>query len=83
MNAARPWKNIPGAVWETRIGGYQGLKKRLSYRDHAIQARPLSEAAVEHVLATARRLAGLLLLGPALDASHHACAAAHTPLPIP
>jgi hypothetical protein len=81
MNAASAWKNIPEAVWETHIGGYQVLKKWLSYRDASILNRPLSEAEVQHVTDTARRLAALRLLGPALDASHHACAAAHTPLP--
>ncbi len=36
---------------------------------------------VEHIQATARRIAAILLLGPALDAAHRACAAAHVPLP--
>ena len=83
MNGASFWKNIPEAVWETHIGGYQVLKKWLSYRDASILNRPLSEAEVQHVTDTARRLAALRLLGPALDAIHHACAAAHTPLPAP
>ncbi len=77
MNGASCWRNVPDTVWEVHIGGYQVLKKWLSYRDHSILGRPLSEAEVEHVQATARRLAALLLLGPALDASHLACAAAH------
>lgn len=83
MNPASFWRNIPEQVWETHIGGYQVLKKWLSYRDASILHRPLSEAEVQHVTDTARRLAAILLLGPALDASHHACAAAHVPLPSP
>jgi hypothetical protein len=75
------WRNIPEAVWEVHIGGYQVLKKWLSYRDTSILDRPLDGAEVAHIQATARRLAALLLLGPELDASFRACAAAHAPLP--
>ena len=56
------------------------IKKWLSYRHGSILGRPLAEAEVAHVQATARRLAALRLLGPALDASFHACAAAHVAL---
>jgi Type ISP C-terminal specificity domain len=81
MNGASYWRNVPEAVWVLHIGGYQVIKKWLSYRDQSILDRALTEAEVEHIQATARRLAALLLLGPALDASHRACAAAHVPLP--
>ena len=81
MNGASFWRNIPETVWETHIGGYQVIKKWLSYRDGSILGRPLSEAEVAHVPATARRLAALRLMGPALDASFRACAATHVPLP--
>jgi hypothetical protein len=81
MNGASFWRNIPEAVWETHIGGYQVLKKWLSYRDGSILRRPLTEAEIGHVQATARRLAALRLMGPALDASFRASAAAHAPLP--
>lgn len=83
MNGASLWSNIPEAVWETRIGGYQVIKKWLSYRDATILGRPLSEAEVTHVQATARRLAAIRLMGPDLDAAHAACAAAHRPLGAP
>ena len=82
MNAASLWRNIPEQVWETHIGGYQVLKKWLSYRDASILKRPLTPAEVGHVTATARRLAALRLLGPALDAAHHACTTTHTPLNV-
>jgi hypothetical protein len=81
MNGASFWRNVPEAVWDLHIGGYQVIKKWLSYRDHSILDRALNEAEVEHIQTTARRLAALLLLGPKLDASHRACAAAHVPLP--
>ena len=77
MNDASFWCNIPAQVWDCRIGGYQVLKKWLSYRDHSIVARPLSAEEVAHVQQVARRIAAVLLLAPALDASYHACALAH------
>ena len=77
INEASFWRGIPEAVWECRIGGYQVLKKWLSYRDQSIIGRPLSSEEVGHVQQTARRIAAILLLGPDLDASYRACAAAH------
>ena len=77
MNDASFWRGIPETVWECRIGGYQVLKKWMSYRDHSIIARPLSAEEVGHVQQVARRIAAVLLLGPALDASYQDCALAH------
>lgn len=77
MNDASFWRGIPEQVWECRIGGYQVLKKWLSYRDHSIIARPLSAEEVGHVQQTARRIVAVLLLGPALDASYRDCVLAH------
>lgn len=81
MNAASFWRNIPEKVWEVHIGGYQVLKKWLSYRDGSILQRALTAEEVAHIQATARRLAAILLMGPELDESFRACAAAHVPLP--
>jgi len=75
MNPASFWRGIPQLVWECRIGGYQVIKKWLSYRDHSILQRPLTAEEVTHVQHTARRLAAVLLLGPELDASYRVCAA--------
>ena len=80
MNGASYWRNIPEQVWDLKIGGYQIIKKWLSYREHNTIERTLTEEEVGHVQATARRLAAILLLGPRLDASYRACAAAHQPL---
>ncbi len=80
MNGASYWRNVPEKVWDLRIGGYQVLKKWLSYREHSIIERPLNEPEVTHFQATARRLAALLLLGPVLDANYSSCAEAHRPL---
>jgi hypothetical protein len=83
LNGASYWKNIPEKVWEVHIGGYQVLKKWLSYRDGSILQRALTPEEVAHVQATARRLAAILLMGPELDASFRACAAAHVALKAP
>jgi Type ISP C-terminal specificity domain len=80
MNSASCWRNVPERVWDLKIGGYQVIKKWLSYREHSTLERALTEEEVGHVQATVRRLAAILLLGPQLDASYRACAAAHQPL---
>jgi hypothetical protein len=64
MNGASFWRNVPEAVWDLHIGGYQVIKKWLSYRDNSILDRALTEAEVEHIQATARRLAALLAARP-------------------
>jgi Type ISP C-terminal specificity domain len=77
MNNASYWRNVPQKVWETNIGGYQVLKKWLSYREQTIIDRALNESEVSHFQATARRLAALLLLTAELDANYLTCAEAH------
>ena len=61
LNARAYWCNVPAAVWTYRLGGYQVLKKWLSYREHSILTRPLSPEEVQHFADTARRIAGILL----------------------
>jgi hypothetical protein len=68
------WRNVPEEVWTTTIGGYQVLKKWLSYRQRAILDRPLSIAEVGRFRDMARRLAKLRLLGPELDENYRRCA---------
>jgi hypothetical protein len=77
ISPASFWRGVPEAVWECRIGGYQVLKKWLSYRDHSIIDRPLTSDEVGHFQQTARRIAAILLLGPALDASYQDCVTAN------
>ena len=67
MNQASYWKNVPDAIWETHIGGYQVIKKWLSYRDSSIIGRALTEAEVTRVQGMIRRLAAIKLLTPELD----------------
>lgn len=76
LNDAAFWKNVPARVWDYTIGGYQVLKKWLSYREHSLLGRDLIPEEAREVTATARRLAALLLMQPALDANYQAARAA-------
>ena len=56
------WRNVPAAVWTYKLGGYQVLKKWLSYRERSILGRPLKADEVQHFTDTARRIAAILCL---------------------
>ena len=62
LNDRACWRNVPAAVWNYKLGGYQVLKKWLSYREHKVLDRPLRAEEVQHVADTARRIAAILLL---------------------
>ncbi len=73
LSADVMWRNIPKAVWNYRLGGYQVIKKWLSYRDRSVINRSLTVVEVNYVSAMARRIASILLMGSALDANYIAC----------
>jgi len=81
LNEAACWRNVPRRVWEYTLGGYQVLKKWLSYREQAILGRPLTVDEVGYVTQVVRRIAALLLLGPDLDANYRRPKAATYPWP--
>ena len=54
------WRNVPANVWLYKLGGYQVLKKWLSYRELAILKRPLKPDEVQHFTDTARRIGAIL-----------------------
>jgi len=62
LNDHAYWSNIPKPVWQYRLGGYQVLKKYLSYRDHKVLGRPLTLEEVSWFSQTARRIAAILQL---------------------
>ena len=62
LNDNARWCNVPAAVWNYKLGGYQVLKKWLSYRESKILGRPLLPEEVQHFTDTARRIAAILLL---------------------
>ncbi len=67
--------NVPQKVWEYTIGGYQVMKKWLSYREEKLLGRALKPDEVRYVQEMARRIAAILLLEPALDANYQAAKA--------
>ena len=71
LNDFAYWSNIPIRVWEYTIGGYQIMKKWLSYRELDLLGRPLTKEEVRYVQEMARRIAAIILLEPALDANYH------------
>jgi hypothetical protein len=72
LNDAVYWRNIPEAVWQYTLGGYQVIKKWLSYRELPLLGRSLSVDEAREVTQMARRIAAILLLEPELDASYTA-----------
>ncbi|MDP3065093.1 MAG: type ISP restriction/modification enzyme [Chloroflexota bacterium] len=73
LNGVAYWRNVPSAVWKFVIGGYQVIKKWLSYREREVLGRPLTVEEVREVTEIARRIAGILLLQPSLDANYQRC----------
>ena len=61
LNDRAYWRNIPAAIWDYKLGGYQVLKKWLSYREHKVLGRALSPEEVQYFADTARRIGGILL----------------------
>jgi hypothetical protein len=72
LNAIAYWCNIPAAVWEYVIGGYQVIKKWLAYREHSVMGRALTPTEASYVTHTARRLAEIMGMQPDLDANYRA-----------
>jgi len=82
LNDVAYWRNIPARVWEYTIGGYQVIKKWLSYREHKLLGRPLTTDEAREVMNIARRIASILLLEPSLDANYQAIKTATYPWPL-
>jgi hypothetical protein len=72
LNELAFWANVPAKVWAYMIGGYQVIKKWLSYRERPILGRPLTADEAREVMNMARRVAAILLLEPALYANYEA-----------
>lgn len=81
LNADAYWANVPAAVWRFKIGGYQVVKKWLSYREQGVLGRPLREDEVAYVSEMCRRITAILLMGPELDANYAAVKADVWPWP--
>ncbi len=62
LNDRAYWSNVPAAVWNYKLGGYQVLKKWLSYREQRVLGRRMRHEEVQHFTDTARRIAAILLV---------------------
>jgi hypothetical protein len=73
LNRELCWTNIPANVWRYKLGGYQVIKKWLSYREIDVLGRPFkAQQEVGYVQEMARRIAAVLLMGPELDCNYAA-----------
>ena len=62
LNEQAYWRNVPAVVWNYQLGGYQVLKKWLSYRESRVLGRPLRPEEVQHFADTVRRIGALIQL---------------------
>ena len=61
LNDNACWRNVPAAVWMYKLGGYQVLKKWLSYRERGVLNRALTLQEVLDLMKIARRIAAMNL----------------------
>ena len=61
LNDRAFWRNVPAAIWGYKLGGYQVLKKWLSYRERDVLGRALLPEEVLYFAEMARRVGGMLL----------------------
>ena len=60
LNRTAFWRNVPAAVWTYKLGGYQVLKKWLSYRERGVLERALTPQEVQYFTEIARRIAAVV-----------------------
>jgi len=72
LNEQAYWANVPRAVWDYYIGGYQVAKKWLSYREKLLLGRGLRVEEAEYVTEMVRRIAALVLMREELDKNYEA-----------
>ena len=60
LNDRAFWRNVPAAIWGYKLGGYQVLKKWLSYREHAVLGRVLTPEEVRYFAEMTRRIGAIL-----------------------
>jgi hypothetical protein len=51
-------------VWNFTIGGYQVIKKRLSYREEKLKGQPLDAGEVQYIQEIVRRIAAISFAEP-------------------
>ncbi len=70
LNERVYWRCVPARVWTYTIGGYQVIKKWLSYRERPLLGRDLKPDEARYVTEMTRRIAAILPLEPALDENY-------------
>lgn len=70
LNDIAYWRNVPRRVWNYTIGGYQVIKKWLSYREIELLGRPLTTDEAREVMNIVRRIAAIILVAQALDLNY-------------
>ena len=60
LNDRAYWRNVPAAIWDYKLGGYQVLKKWLSYRERDVLGRALTPEEVLYFAEMTRRVGGIL-----------------------
>jgi hypothetical protein len=70
LNGGALWLAVPSKVWNYSLGGYQVLKKWLSYREFDLLGRALSAEEAAYFSQVVRRISAILLMGPELDANY-------------
>jgi hypothetical protein len=70
LNDVAMWRAVPLNVWEYRIGGYQVVKKWLSYRDESVLGRPLTKDEAREITGMIRRVAAILLMTKQLNTNY-------------
>ena len=62
LNDSAFWRNVPAAIWNYKLGGYQVLKKWLSYRERDVLGQALKHDEVAYFAEVARRIGGILAM---------------------
>ena len=62
LNDRAYWRNVPSNVWGYKLGGYQVLKKWLSYRERKVLGRSLRPEEVQRFAEVGRRVSAILSL---------------------
>ena len=62
LNDRAFWRNVPAAIWDYKLGGYQVLKKWLSYRERDVLGRALTPEEVLYFAEMTRRIGAILLV---------------------
>ena len=60
LNDRAYWRNVPAAIWDYKLGGYQVLKKWLSYRERDVLRRALTPEEVLYFAEMTRRIGAIL-----------------------